>query len=48
MKDFRLRNDTVLLLRNEPVDDIMEFAEGKRFCLYTEENQPVVTAAMKM
>ena len=30
MKDFRLRNDTVLLLRNEPVNDIMGFAEGKK------------------
>ena len=30
MKDFRLRNDTVLLFRNEPVDDIMGFAEGKK------------------
>ena len=48
MKDFRLRNDTVLLLRNEPVDDIMGFAEGKRFCLYTGESLSVVTAVMMM
>ena len=30
MKDFRLRNDTVLLFRNEPVNDIMGFAAGKK------------------
>ena len=30
MKDFRLRNDTVLLFRNEPVNDIMNLAAGKK------------------
>lgn len=30
MKDFRLRNDTVLLFRNEPVDDITGLAAGKK------------------
>lgn len=30
MKDFRLRNDTVLLFRNEPVDDIKSFTAGKK------------------
>lgn len=30
MKDFRLRNDTVLLFRNDPVDDIAKLAAGKK------------------
>lgn len=30
MKDFRLRNDTVLLFRNDPAEDIMDFAANKR------------------
>ncbi|MDE5717091.1 MAG: iron-containing alcohol dehydrogenase, partial [Lachnospiraceae bacterium] len=30
MKDFRLRNDTVLLFRNEPANDIMGFSAGKK------------------
>lgn len=30
MKDFRLRNDTVLLFRNEPIDDITKLAAGKK------------------
>ncbi|MDE6607792.1 MAG: iron-containing alcohol dehydrogenase, partial [Lachnospiraceae bacterium] len=30
MKDFRLRNDTVLLFKNEPVNDILGFAAGKK------------------
>lgn len=30
MKDFRLRNDTELLFRNDPSDDLKRIAEGKR------------------
>lgn len=30
MKDFRLRNDTVLLFRNEPVNDLTGYTEGKK------------------
>lgn len=30
MKDFRLRNDTVLLFRNNPVDDIMKLVAEKK------------------
>lgn len=30
MKDFRLRNDTELLFRNEPLDDIMRLTAGKK------------------
>lgn len=30
MKDFRLRNDTVLLFRNDPADDIRSITEGKK------------------
>ena len=30
MKDFRLRNDTELLFRNEPLDDLIKRTAGKK------------------
>lgn len=30
MKDFRLRNDTVLLFRDNPISDIISFTKGKK------------------
>ncbi|MDN6641045.1 MAG: hypothetical protein L0L10_09720, partial [Tetragenococcus sp.] len=30
MKDFQLRNDTKLLLRNDPLPDLKKFAEEKK------------------